>query len=328
MYLNLQIIEWRARQTGAVTYQSQIRDDIDDCIKLAFNFGNFIYLMETRGYEIKQGKYLSIKPYEGKHFSRGYKLGNKYTLENIRRRIDGKDLAAEFIKLQSDSNKRREYIPYQKLKKGSFKALVLHYMYLLGQIKTKDAPQEVVTICKEDLKRFDELVSNINFIVDRQFKTVEQVERHIDSSYIKLKSLKLEQKRIKEKYFDKEPLFKALRQLKFYEKAHQLYVKGYHEMKEENELYISAREVFGKEADDIPEYICNLEADYNQYQNDLSINNIDIQKMKTEVKKSKGVLKFHEQAGKRINQIDEYRVNVKQNNDLSAKEMARKLNER
>ena len=44
-------------------------------------------------------------------------------------------------------------------------------------------------------------------------------------------------KMIKEKHFDKEPLFKALRQLKFYEKAHQLYEKGYHEMKEENELY-------------------------------------------------------------------------------------------
>jgi hypothetical protein len=99
-------------------------------------------------------------------------------------------------------------------------------------------------------------------------------------------------------------------------------------MKQENELYILAREVFGKEAYDIPEFICNLETNYNQYQNDLSINNIDIQKMKTEVKKSKGVLKFHEQAGKRINQIEEYRLNIKQNNDLSAKDMTRKLNER
>ncbi len=53
-------VEWLARQNIRNSWQTIIRTDIDDCVKMAYSFGNFKVLMEHKGYEIKQGKYIAF----------------------------------------------------------------------------------------------------------------------------------------------------------------------------------------------------------------------------------------------------------------------------
>ena len=55
--MSLTYIEWLARQGKRTSWQSLIRMDIEDCIRQAYDFGNFLVLMRLKGYEIKQGKY-------------------------------------------------------------------------------------------------------------------------------------------------------------------------------------------------------------------------------------------------------------------------------
>jgi hypothetical protein len=93
---SLTYIEWLARQGMRISWQSLIRMDIDDCIMQAYDFGNFLVLMRLKGYEIKQGKYIAFKPLGKDRFSRGYKLGHLYSLENIQRRISGLRATTEF----------------------------------------------------------------------------------------------------------------------------------------------------------------------------------------------------------------------------------------
>ncbi len=146
--------------------------DIDDCIQQAYDFGNFLVLMRLKGYEIKQGKHIAFLPMGKDRYSRGYKLGHNYSLENIQRRIAGLRSTTEFKNMQTYVNSKNDYKPFPKVRKGSFRALCLHYMYLLGQVKKNKAPDSVSNMVKEDLIRFDAMIKTINFTKLRNLDTI------------------------------------------------------------------------------------------------------------------------------------------------------------
>ncbi len=113
---SLTYIEWLARNNERVSWQTIIRADIDDCIKQAFNYGNFLVLMEHKGYEIKQGKHVAFRPYGKERFSRSYKLGDEYGEQNIRNRIEGKDLTKELTEIKTYTIKNKTtYSPKVRL---------------------------------------------------------------------------------------------------------------------------------------------------------------------------------------------------------------------
>lgn len=143
--------EWLARNKGKMSWQALIRMDIDDCMKRAFNYGNFLMLMESRGYVIKQGKYLAVKPYGKEHYSRTYKLGAGYDVESIKAKIVGKDLKQELAPAKVRYKDFEKL--YQKGKAKGFQALILHYMYILGVIRRNEAPEKVSKLFREDFNR-------------------------------------------------------------------------------------------------------------------------------------------------------------------------------
>ena len=88
--------EWQANKSGT-SWKAQLKNDIDDCIKIAKNYDNFIELIKAKGYEVKgeefgegSAKYIAFRPLEAKHFVRGSdrSFGPGYTKENIKDRID------------------------------------------------------------------------------------------------------------------------------------------------------------------------------------------------------------------------------------------------
>ena len=80
--------EWRAQQEGKPTYRGLVREDVEDAILKARTEKQFFRLMREKGYSIKTGKDITVRP-EGRE--RGLKLarnfGEEYTPEAIRRRI-------------------------------------------------------------------------------------------------------------------------------------------------------------------------------------------------------------------------------------------------
>jgi hypothetical protein len=242
----LSYIEWLARQRKRVTQQSLIRMDIDDCINQAYDFGNFLVLMRLKGYEIKQGKYISFCPFGKEHFSRGYKLGHDYSLENIQRRIVGLRTTTEFKDMQSYVRQKYDFKPFPKIKKGSFRALCLHYMYLLGQVKRNKAPDRVSNIMKEDLLRFEAMMKTINFTKLRQLDTVESVERYKNKCYETIALIKRNQTQLKNDGLSR--LFEAVVDRGRYAQASALYRdEGFAGMKAEHGKYVAAVRVL-KEA--------------------------------------------------------------------------------
>lgn len=90
--------EWQSEQNGS-TWKTQLRRDINFCIKSASTYEEFLLLMRAKGCEIKgktfgedAAKYISFRPLDKERFVRGSarSLGKEYTKERIRERIEKK----------------------------------------------------------------------------------------------------------------------------------------------------------------------------------------------------------------------------------------------
>lgn len=74
------------------SWKSKLRQTIDLCILKARNWDEFLILMDKENYEIKHGKHISFRAEGQERFTRSKTLGEKYTEDNIRKRISGEDV--------------------------------------------------------------------------------------------------------------------------------------------------------------------------------------------------------------------------------------------
>ena len=81
--------EWDAQKKGK-SWKAKLKIAIDAAIPQAKDFDGFLRLMETQGYEVKQGKFISFRAPGQERFTRLKTLGADYTEEAIRERISGK----------------------------------------------------------------------------------------------------------------------------------------------------------------------------------------------------------------------------------------------
>ena len=80
--------EWRAEQEQRPTWRGFIKADIDEAIRMSLTERQFFRHLEEKGYEIKFGKDISVRPQGKERFVRLMRnFGEEYSIENIRRRI-------------------------------------------------------------------------------------------------------------------------------------------------------------------------------------------------------------------------------------------------
>ena len=82
-----------------------IRDDIDDAIEASDSYEEFLENLRRQHYELRDKKYLSLKPFGKERSVRSIRLGNEYSKERIIERIAGRKHGMEF----------RRYGNYEKL---------------------------------------------------------------------------------------------------------------------------------------------------------------------------------------------------------------------
>lgn len=79
--------DWNEFRDGKFIWREMIQRDVDACIMQAESFEEFLDLMVEKEYDIKQNKYLAVKPKGMQRFCRCKSLGEDYTEERIRERI-------------------------------------------------------------------------------------------------------------------------------------------------------------------------------------------------------------------------------------------------
>lgn len=172
--------EWRAEQEQRPTWRGIVRSDVDEAIRQAMTERQFFENLRKKGYEIKVGKDISVRPPKKERFVRlARNFGEDYTIEGIRKRILSQVRPERPIPEPARTVKR--YRISGKLKSAGqitgFRALYFHYCYLLG-IFPRNRPQNrkrLHFLLREDLLKLEAISDETKLLVRHRIDTDEQL---------------------------------------------------------------------------------------------------------------------------------------------------------
>ena len=73
------------------SWKQKLKQTIDRCVITARDYDEFLKMMQDAGYEIKTGKYISFRTEGQERFTRAKTIGENYTEERIKERIQGRN---------------------------------------------------------------------------------------------------------------------------------------------------------------------------------------------------------------------------------------------
>ena len=194
--------EWRAEQEQRPTWRGLIRTDIDEAIRQAMTERQFFDALRKKGYAVKIGKDISVRPPGKERFVRLIRnFGEDYSIEQIRRRILSQTQAEK-----KPSEPTRQVIRirlFGSLKKTrkitGFRALYFHYCYLLG-IFPKNRPQQsrkrLHFLLRADLLKLDAITAETRLLIGHRIDTAEQLFSYWDKVSEKITVLTEKRKRL------------------------------------------------------------------------------------------------------------------------------------
>ena len=178
--------EWRAEQEQRPTWRGLIHTDIDGAIRQSMTERQFFDALRKKGYAVKVGKDISVRPPGKERFVRLMRnFGEDYSLNSIRRRILSQSRPEREKPKQTPEILRVRLIGSLKTarKLTGFRALYVHYCYLLG-IFPKNCPQQsrkrLHFLLREDLLKLDAITAETRLIVGHRIDTAEQLFRYRD----------------------------------------------------------------------------------------------------------------------------------------------------
>ena len=165
--------EWLADKNGT-SWKSQLKSDINETIKLAHSYEEFLTLMQAKGYEIKDSeispeahKYIGFRAPGQVKWIRGREksLGSEYTKERIKERIEEK-----------------ARIRAERMKKLTSRPTAL---IDTSQEKFADSPGLMRWAEKENLKRAAQIQSKL---AEMGFKSLDEVNEQIEALHRQAKT--------------------------------------------------------------------------------------------------------------------------------------------
>ena len=196
--------EWKAEQEQRPTWRGFIKADIDEAIRMSLTERQFFRHLEEKGYEIKIGKDISVRPQGKERFVRLMRnFGEEYSIENIRRRILSQYIPEK--PLAEPERKTRHYRMQGSMKTvrkiTGFRALYFHYCYKLG-IFPKDRPQNrkrLHFLFREDLLKLNNISQEVRLLVRHKIDTAEQLSLYKNGLEVQIEKLSAERKALYKK---------------------------------------------------------------------------------------------------------------------------------
>ncbi|MGM9627083.1 MAG: relaxase/mobilization nuclease domain-containing protein, partial [Faecousia sp.] len=175
--------EWRAEQEQRPTWRGIVRSDVDEVIRQSMTERQFFENLHRKGYEVKVGKDISVRPPGKERFVRlARNFGEDYTLDGIRRRILERPRAVRPLAEPAPNTKHyRVSGNWQSCKRVTgFRALYFHYCYLLGVFpKQKTQNQKWLHfLLREDLIKLDAITQEARLLAVHRIDTAEQLSSY------------------------------------------------------------------------------------------------------------------------------------------------------
>lgn len=152
------------------------RDELDDMINKVGSYEEFILELKKRDYEVKEGKYLSIRPrnMDRKKFRRTASLGEEYTIDRIRERIkDVPSIENKYIKKYIiDESKRYSVSREQYLVKSVLQKESLSFI-LGGELYKRNRQLHPVRNLYFQRKKY---ILQAIYLQEKNYRTIGQVK--------------------------------------------------------------------------------------------------------------------------------------------------------
>lgn len=186
--------EWRAEQEGRPTWRGLIKAEVDEIIRQSMTERQFFDNLKKRGYEVKAGADISVRPPGKPRFVRlARNFGEEYSLEGIRRRILAQQRPERPLP-EPERKARRATLrgDFKKTRKiTGFRALYFHYCYLLG-IFPKNRPKSnkrLHFLLREDLVKLEAISDETKLLVRHRIDTDEQLFSYKSSLEDRIKTM-------------------------------------------------------------------------------------------------------------------------------------------
>ena len=175
--------EWRAEQEQRPTWRGIVKSDVDEIIRQSMTERQFFENLHKKGYEVHVGKDISVRPPGKPRFVRlARNFGEAYTLEGIRRRILEQSRATRTLPEPARKTKRYRVSGNWKGRKKvtGFRALYLHYCYLLGVFpKNKQQnKRRLHFLLREDLLKLDAITQEARLLGTNHIDTAQQLSSY------------------------------------------------------------------------------------------------------------------------------------------------------
>lgn len=235
--------EWNDFRDGKFVWADMIKRDIDACIMQAATYESFLSMLADMGYEIKnayrsEGKYLAIKPMGLTRFKRCKSLGENYTEERIRERIETENLST-YRKLPKEQETKIVRCRVKRYKRAKLSGVQKKYfarLYRVGLLKKR--PYSQAWKYRDDIRKMQKLQEEYLFLVRHDVQTAAQVAAVAENMTDKKKDTSREKSRIFKERARMKPLFDTVAELMELQEMENCYCNGEKLFEKEHRRYL------------------------------------------------------------------------------------------
>ena len=281
-------------------WSAMVRRDVDACILFAHSYEEFLFLLESKGYELKnahgEGKYFSLKLPGMKRVLRVKTLGEDYTEENIKRRIDNETLSSH-VEDNEKTAPRIVYCKMKRCKRAKLTGLQKKYfakLYRTGRLKKR--PYSEVWKYKEAIKQMHRLQEQYLFLVRHHIYSPLQLAAVTDELAERSREVSAQRKKLHKADFSNKELYETAEKMKMLIECEHAYQNGDHYFIEEHERYAGLQAELYR-AGYTYEEVVKIREHYHQELKKCRELSIAVSK---EVRIAKSIREEQEQAGKEI----------------------------
>ena len=173
--------------TRGTSWKQKLKQTIDRCVIAAKDYDEFLKLMQDAGYEIKPGKYISFRAEGQERFTRAKTIGENYTEERIKERIQGRNPR----KRQMQTN--RNYI-----------SLISDIQDRIKQIDSKGYEHSM------KIKILKEAARTLNYLTENELLQYADLEKKVEDIHSSYERTGTDLKTVESRLREVQPLIKNI----------------------------------------------------------------------------------------------------------------------
>lgn len=290
---------------GKFIWKDMIQRDVDACILQSDTFEEFLDMLMEKGYEIKQGKHLAVKPMGMQRFCRLKTLGERYVEECIRERIRNDDIRSYarrnkepslIVSPDDEFLRRTKLVGIQK----TYYAKVCTIRHL------KQLPYSKAWQYREDIRKLEEVQEQYLFLVRNDIHSLEDLVRVTEELSLQAKENRRLQREVKKENARYEPLYVMKDRMDDILCAEHSYQDGDTFFQKEHEEYVRLEQELAEKGYTVSEvenlrryYKDKLSGLYHQHREDYA-----------KLKLAKGMIAEVQDALERVQELEQEKENI------------------